>query len=138
MSARLHAFSDRFARDGEGATALEFAMVLPVFIALLFAIFQFGLAQHRIASLRYALNEASRAVMLNPEMTEAQVSDRVKAKLEALADPDVTVTLAITDHATGRIARLTGVYVAEVGVPLVATYPFSFTTTVDAALPPKI
>lgn len=136
MSARLPAFLTKSVRDQRGATALEFAMVLPVLIALLFGVFQFGLAQHRVASLRYALNEASRAVMINPAMTQEQVSQRVTAKLTNLADPDVTVTMQIIENASGRIARLTGVYSAQIGIPTVATYPLNLTTTVDAALPP--
>jgi len=118
-----------------GATALELALVLPIFIALLFGIFSFGLAQHKLSSIRYAMTTASRTLMLNPTLTQSQVEAIVKAKLNALADPNVTITLAFSDTAAGRVAHLTGIYTTEVGVPTVATYPIHYQTTVHTALP---
>lgn len=135
MSARFGAFVHRAARSADGATALEFAMVLPVFVAIMFGTFQFGLAQHRLSSLRWAMNETSRTVMLNPTLNQTQVSNLVKAKLTGVADPNVTVTMNVTTTAQGKIARLTGVYTSYIGIPMVATYPLNFTTSVDTALP---
>jgi Flp pilus assembly protein TadG len=133
VSAKAHIRS--LAGNEGGASALELALVLPVFLTLLFAIFQFGMAQHKLSSLRYALNTASRAVMLNPALTQAQVEAKVKGELSSLADPNVTVTMAVVNTASGKVARLTGIYSTSVGIPTVATYPIDFTTTVDAALP---
>ncbi len=133
MSARLKRRG--FFGDHRGATALEFAFVLPVFVALVFGVFEFGLAQHRLASLRFAMNTVSREILLNPALDQTQVSTKVKALLDDIADPNVTVTLQTLTTASGTIARMTGVYAADIGIPTVATYPLSYTTTVDVALP---
>lgn len=122
------------ARDQAGATAVEFALVFPVLVALVFAIFQFGWAQHQLSTLRYALNGVSRTVMLDPAMTESQISAQVKARLGTPDDPNVTVSKAVITTANGTIVRLTGTYTTHIGIPEVATYPLTFTTTVDAAL----
>jgi Flp pilus assembly protein TadG len=135
VSAKVQTFLRRVAAATDGATALEFAMVLPVFVAIMFGTFQFGLAQHNLSSLRYALGGASRTLMLNPTMTQTQVSNLVKANLQDIADPNVTVTMATFTSGSGKIARLTGVYSSYIGIPMVATYPLNFTTTVDTALP---
>lgn len=123
-----------FAPNDAGATAVEFALVFPILIALVFAICQFGWAQHQLATLRYALNGVSRLVMLNPTLTQSQISNLVKAKLGQLADPDVQVSKATITTANGTVLRLTGTFESEIGIPNVATYPLNFTTTVDAAL----
>ena len=124
-----------FAPDEAGATAVEFALVFPVLVALVIAVFQFGWAQHRLSTLRYAMNGVSRAVMLNPAMTQAQISEQVQARLGEAPDPNVTVTKATITTANGTVVRLTGAYTSHVGIPTVATYPLRFTTTVDAVLP---
>lgn len=131
MSARSRALLPNEA----GATAVEFALVFPVLVGLVLAIFQFGWAQHRLSALRYALNGVSRTVMLDPTMTETEISEQVQARLGEGADPDVTVTKATITTASGTVVRLTGTYTSHIGIPTVATYPLRFTTTVDAALP---
>lgn len=135
MFAKVKTWLRRAADADGGATALELALVLPIFIALLFGIFSFGVAQHKLSSIRYAMTTASRALMLNPTLTQGQVEEMVKAKLGDLADPNVTITLAITETAAGRVAHLTGVYSTEVGVPTVATYPIHYQTAIHTVLP---
>jgi Flp pilus assembly protein TadG len=125
------------ARDSRGATAVEFACVLPVFIAMVMGIFQFGWTQHCASSLRAALEQASRALMLNPSLSESTLRSMVQAKLQNGADPNVAVSLAIDPVNNGaRIARLTGVYQRSLGVPLLMSFPVDYRTTVVTALPP--
>jgi hypothetical protein len=47
----------------------------------------------------------------------------------------VTITLATTETAAGKVAHLTGIYTTEVGVPTVATFPINYQTTVHTVLP---
>ena len=135
MCASFRRFALGAARDERGATATELALVLPIFVAMVFGTYQFGVAQHRLSSLRYALTATSRAVMLNPALTQDQVSAMVKARLTGVADPNVNVTLSVVDGAAGKVARLTGTYSSYIGIPMVASYPLNYQTTVDAALP---
>lgn len=122
-------------RDTSGAAALEFALVFPVFIALMFSIFQFGWAQHKLSSIRYAMEAASRSWVLDPDLTEAQIEAIVLAKLDTLADDNITIDMAQETVDGGLIYKLTGSYTTEIGVPFLATYDVDWSTTVSTAAP---
>ncbi|MCJ2044807.1 pilus assembly protein [Methylobacterium sp. J-078] len=55
---------DGFRRSSDGATAVEFALVIPLFCLLLIEIFQGGLYIFCTAALEKATSDASRAVMI--------------------------------------------------------------------------
>ena len=124
-------------RDRRGATALEFAFVAPMFLSIVFSLFEFGWAQHKLSSIRYVMESVSRGLLMNPAMTEAELRTQVETQLGGMAaDPDLAISLQIVDMgASGKVAKLTGAYTSEIGVPLVATYPIAWTTTVSTALP---
>ena len=123
-------------RNQSGAAALEFAIALPIFLALLFTIFEFGWAQHKLSSIRFAMESASRSLVLNPEMTQAQVESLVRSKLTGLADPDVSLSMSTNTISEGKIVHLRGAYTHRIEVPFVGSYPFSWSTTVTTAIPP--
>lgn len=135
MSVSTRAKLRRLVGDQRGATALEFAFVAPIFLGIMLSVFEFGWAQHKLSSLRFAMETASRGLLLNPALTEAQLSTTVKAQLNDIADPDVAITLLVETQTSGKVAKLTGVYTSHIGVPLLATYPIQWTTTVSTALP---
>jgi Flp pilus assembly protein TadG len=118
-------------RDERGVTALEFAFVAPIFISIMLSIFQFGWAQHKLSSVRFAMEMVARQVQLNPAMTQAQVSTAVKAKLADMADDNVTITLVTNTVTTGKVAVMTGTYTSEIGLPYVLAFPINWTTTVS-------
>lgn len=126
----------RLAGDRNGGAAVEFALVIPLFCAMLFGALEFGWTQHRLSSLRTALEQASRAVMLDPTMSQCDVQALVQGKLAGTADPNVSVTLSIATAANGvKTATLTGNYSTQIGVPSVKTYPLTYSTSVVTALP---
>ena len=125
----------RWLGDRSGATAAEFAMVLPLFVVMVAGIFEFGWTQHCLSSTRYAMETVARDLMLDPTLTEAELEAKVRAHLEGTADPHVEVTLSIADGPAGKIATLTGLYVREIGVPMLPTFPMSHTVSVETALP---
>jgi Flp pilus assembly protein TadG len=126
----------RFREDASGAGAVEFAIVLPVFLAMIFGLFQFGWAQHCTSSLRFALDEASRVLLLNPAMTESQVRSVVLGKLQGISDTNITVTMTVATQPSGtKLATLTGGYNTVVGVPGLASYPIAYSTVVQTPLP---
>lgn len=125
----------RWAGDRSGATAAEFAMVLPLFAAMVFGIFEFGWTQHCLSSTRYAMETAARDLMLNPQLTEAQLETKVRSQLEGVADPAVEITLSVAEGPAGKIATLTGVYARDISVPLLPTFPIRHSVSVETALP---
>lgn len=128
-------FKAGFLPNEDGATATEFALVFPTFIVLMFGVVGLAWSQHCISSMHYALENASRSVMLNPQMSEAQVGEQVRRQLDGMADPDVMVTLAITDDDNGRVAHVSGRYEHVIPVPLLQDYPIVYVSTVSTALP---
>jgi Flp pilus assembly protein TadG len=125
----------RLFRHRGGATAVEFAMVLPVFVAMVFCVVQFGWAQHCNSSLRFALEKASRALLLDPTLTQPALQTMVQNTLQGMADPNVTVNLQINTTGGSKVANLTGVYSTTLGVPSLASFPISYSTTVSTPLP---
>jgi len=121
--------------DRSGTSVVEFALIFPVFVILLFGIAKFAYAQHCASSLHFALRTASRSLMLDPSMNEGQLEAMVKADLTVLGDPDVDVTLAVSDNGNGRVAKLTGRYEYAIDLPLLETFPVIYVSTVSTALP---
>ena len=131
MSAELRAF----VRDRRGATAVEFAMVLPIFVLVVLAGLQFGWAQHASGSVNFALEQSSRALLLNPSLDEAAVRAMVLGKLDAGTAANVTVSVARVTSDGTPVARVTGVYRQIIGLPSLAAMPFNYTRTVVTPLP---
>lgn len=120
--------------DQAGSTALEFAVVLPLLAVIFAGLAQFAWTQHCASSLRFALSTASRALMLNPSLSQSDLQSMVKNRL-AHADPNVTVALAIETTPSGRVATLDGAYDRSIMLPLLPSIPIHYRTTVTTALP---
>jgi Flp pilus assembly protein TadG len=74
-----HPAIKRFFRNGEGATAVEFALVAPAFIALLFAILQTALLFFVQQVLQTATLQAARQIMTN----QAQAANMTQSQFQA-------------------------------------------------------
>jgi Flp pilus assembly protein TadG len=125
----------RFAADENGAAAVELAMLLPLFCAFVFGFFELCWAQHAASSVRLALEQAGRAMIINTSMTQSQVQTMVQNKLTTIADSNVTVTMTKQTMSYGQLATLTASYPHTIGVPGMATYNITYTTTVKTPLP---
>lgn len=83
-----------------GATAVEFALVLPILLLLVFAILEFGLVLYNKAVITNASREAARygVVMRTPKHTEIEIRQKALdycsnflVSLSPSANPDPTV-----------------------------------------------
>jgi Flp pilus assembly protein TadG len=105
-------------RDGqEGASAVEFAVVLPILLLFVFGIIEFGLAFHRLQAFQAASREAGR--LLSVGVTEDVAEARALAIVSGtVAEGDVTVDLIQTCDDVGadgvRTVRV-AVYLADTG-----------------------
>jgi Flp pilus assembly protein TadG len=124
------------AHDIRGTTAVEFALVLPVLIVMVLSALQFGWAQNAAGAVGYALQKAARSLVLNPSLDQAAIQTLVRSHLDSETAAKVTVTLTKTPGAGGAtIARVTGVYTSEIGLPTLAALPFQSTRVVVTPLP---
>ncbi|TGQ34651.1 TadE/TadG family type IV pilus assembly protein [Mesorhizobium sp. M00.F.Ca.ET.216.01.1.1] len=124
-----------FTRDASGGAGLEFALIAPFLIMLLFGIFAFGWALNAMSSVRYTLETSSRALQMKNSLTEAEIEAIATEKLLSLGLKDVDVTIAI-DPASGgfRMAHLTASYAFVIEFPYFDRYPINYATTVTVPL----
>lgn len=84
-------------RDSRGISAVEFALLAPVFLGILLVVFEFGFAFYARAVLQGAVDEAARTATLeNTRWTE--ISDRVSAQVKSVipasdAETDISFDL---------------------------------------------
>jgi Flp pilus assembly protein TadG len=108
----------RKVRDDSGQALVEFALVLPMLLLLVFGIIEFGRAWNARQVLTDAAREGTRTMVVNgANQTEASVKHTVREAL-ARAALDTTATTAIT---------LTGLN-AGTGTPasVEISYPYNF------------
>ncbi|TGV64979.1 pilus assembly protein, partial [Mesorhizobium sp. M00.F.Ca.ET.149.01.1.1] len=87
MSAKITSYRQKlraFAGNIDGGSGLEFALIAPFLVMLLFAIFAFGWSMNSISSVRYALEASARSLQLNNTMTQSQIQAIATQKLQAL------------------------------------------------------
>lgn len=78
-----------------GAVAVEFAIILPVLVILLFGIIQFALAFNRLQGLHAAAREGARIASI-PGTSVGDVNDRVDSALDGVAIENPTVSVSAT------------------------------------------
>lgn len=127
--------AQRFISDPSATAVLEFAILAPLFIMLIFGVIVFGWALYTMSTVNLVAERVGRILLLNPRMSSSEIEGRVSAELNYLDQDALEVTVS-TDTASGsyRIARATVSYEFAVEVPLVGTYPWFYTTTVSVPI----
>ncbi|ESX56577.1 pilus biosynthesis protein TadE [Mesorhizobium sp. LSHC424B00] len=125
----------RWRRDCSGAAGLEFALIAPFLVMLLFGIFAFGWAMNAVSTVRYTLETSSRALQLNNTLSQSDIQAIATQKLVNLGLKNVIVTIA-TDPASGgfKMAHLTASYAFVIAFPYFDQYPINYATTVTVPL----
>ena len=83
---RLRRFAGRIRSEERGAALVEFALVVPLLMAMMCVIIDFGLALHTLNNLTSALREGARyGAVLNPApaVDDARIRDRVIAYMSS-------------------------------------------------------
>lgn len=122
----------RFGRDQDGASALEFAILLPVFLMFMLGIFQMGLVFYQVGTAQHALEEAARTLMVRQDMTPGEVEAAVRARLGPFMLQPVTVTQALGHEGDADVVRVNLSFTMEVTIPFVPSLviPLGAQTTV--------
>lgn len=109
----------RFIRDERGVVALEFALVIPFLMLIVFGIIDMSRLYYTLNEMSSAVREGARyaAVLANPPAGEADVKRVVRSMAlsfggDTLTDDDVT--LAFND----TVVTVTATYVFEPVTPL--------------------
>jgi Flp pilus assembly protein TadG len=116
----LHGLERRLStlrRDERGASAVEFAIVCSIFIALCIAIVQFGLALQVRNDLAQAADRGARLIVLDPDATDEALETKVKAFLPSYDSASLVVDVG--EEAVGstdyRIVTIT--YQMQIAIP---------------------
>ena len=108
----------RNARRERGAAAVEFALLLPLLLLLVFGLIDFGRALNAQITLTQAAREGARLAALG--QTVAAVQSRTQTAATGLSSVSVTVTACPVGAGSGVNAVVT------------ASYSFSFVTPINA------
>ncbi|MGQ0804625.1 MAG: TadE/TadG family type IV pilus assembly protein [Actinomycetota bacterium] len=109
--------------DERGAAAVEFALILPLLILLVFGIVQFSLAYNRQQGLHAAAREGARIASL-PQTTQSEITTRVNNSLSGVpfsTAPTITITPNVTkpcDQRSGLTVVVSVQGVTQVDIPL--------------------
>ncbi|MBL9095535.1 MAG: pilus assembly protein [Alphaproteobacteria bacterium] len=126
----------RFWNATGGASALEFALVLPVFATMLFGTIQMGLAYYFAGSVQYALERTARLTMVDQDMSASQVQTAFSNELATFTDQDIDVNYVVDSAGDVPIAQLTANYQHDFIVPFVPSFSVTFTAETRVPLEP--
>lgn len=118
----------RFSADKRGASALEFALVAPVFLLFLFGIFYTSWAAYGVANARFAIAETGRALQMNQRLTASDLDAIFKSKMNA-------GLMTIQDLVLDTSGSQSGLALAKLRVPIAIKLkiPFLDEVTIDCS-----
>ena len=119
--------SIRIIKNEKGASAVEFALILPILVMLVFGIFQFGIAYNNYITITHAAREGARlaAVDLNNEDLKDIIIER--AYPIPLTEEDIFIDTPLgTDIGDPVEVEIT--YNITVEIPLVGSWNIPLTS----------
>jgi len=93
---------------------------------LLFGTYELGWAIHCGASVHFAIERASRALLANPNTTAQQIQSSAQAQLSGIPVSNLQVTLSREAASTGEITRVSWSYSYAMALPYVPSAVFQF------------
>ncbi len=123
---------DRFRRlliDSTGVSALEFAIISPVMLTILFGIFQFGIAMNQYMVITNAAAKGALTMALSRGTTTPYTTTKtaINAAAPNLDSTKITVTVTINGTACSTDSACTTSLVAGNSAVVKATYPCNLT-----------
>lgn len=122
-------------RDRRGSTAIEFALIVPVFVVLLAGTLIMGHGFYTASTLQWAVEETTRDLMLDRHLTEAEFEQRLRDLVAQLSDIDFQVAYAHTVYGEIPVTEVTTEVVYPVAIPLLDPFELRYTIETHAARP---
>jgi Flp pilus assembly protein TadG len=125
-----------FARDTGGASAVEFALVAPVFLVLMFGAIQIAIMMHNASSVQWAIERAARSILVDATITEVKLQELVDANLAGIgSDAEVDVSFESDPGAEVALTRVTATYSYPLAILFLPKQTLSFVTDVTVPRP---
>ena len=122
-------FAAKLWRDRRGATALEFGLVLPVFVTIVVGVINTAQLTHAVSSMTFAVEEAARCSAVNETTCGTATATEAYAAAKYLG-PSVSPVFASTNAGCGHTVTATATFelnviFANYSIPLnaAACYP---------------
>jgi Flp pilus assembly protein TadG len=109
-------------RCQSGVTAVEFALILPPFIMLLFGIFEFSRMMFVSSSVQHAVDRAARLAAIDPDVSATDIEAAIREFLSVSNDPDITVTVTDATVGTRDVRQVAAHYDHVVSGPLIPEF----------------
>ena len=110
-------------KNEKGAAAVEFALILPILVMIVFGIFQFGIAFNNWIALTHAAREGARLAAVG-QFTEQRVRESA---------PSVQIQTITVTGLGGKIGEPVTITVVgnvlNLEIPLVGSWPIQLTST---------
>lgn len=90
-----------------GATAVEFALVAPIFIVMAVGVFELGRAMWIKATMQYAVEETTRYAMVNTSTPMATLESYAQTKLTDTGMSSTGITFTATQDTVGSVDYVT-------------------------------
>ena len=117
-------------KNERGASAVEFALILPILVILVFGIIEFGIAYNNYISITHAAREGARLAAVNMDETEgiAWFENRVRESAPSVSIE--SITLSGQDGIIGDSVAVTVTgEVLNIEIPLVGSWPVQLAST---------
>jgi len=122
--------SIRIIKSEKGASAVEFALILPILIMLVFGIFQFGIAYNNYIALTHAAREGARLAAVNMDEKEGIAWFEIRVRESAPSVTIESITLSGQDGDIGDPVAVTVTgEVLNIEIPLVGSWPVQLNST---------
>jgi Flp pilus assembly protein TadG len=116
-----------FLRDRRGASAAEFALVLPLFMMFVLGIIGFGMVFWANAGLRNAVGEGARVATLFPRRSNAEIATAVRNNAFGLGN-EIGAPSILAGTANGQdFVEITATISPTLNLFLIEARPLTFT-----------
>jgi Flp pilus assembly protein TadG len=119
--------------DDSGATAVEFAIVGPIFLIMLIGIVQLSIAYFHGSSVQWAVDRAMRTAMVDADITSTEVENLIAASLGDINPPEIELTFSIDTSGEIHLAHVVANY--EIPVQILFMPEFAVEFSVEAYVP---
>lgn len=122
-------------RASEGTAAIEFAVIVPLFVTVIVGIFAIGWATNGVMAVRHALDQTGRQLLLNPTLTQQDMQKTIDGEVAYLGDPNVSVQLAYdTSNGSFTVAHVTASYPFTIRVPFLNDLSLKYQSSIAVPL----
>ena len=90
---KLSSLFRRLTRNEDGGPAIEFAIIAPIFIAVCLGVISLGYAFQVRNEMAHAVDAGIRQVMMDPTITDADLTTAIKDAFQESDPANLTVTL---------------------------------------------